>query len=157
MTSFLRHHKDYIAENTASKWRHKNLPFSITSLSKILVSLLPFGMLNEEIGPRSPNCEADVLTTTPPRHQFAFLKPNFVRNHITHISEKLKIGNEMTGSYDIRIRDLPISLFWNRYWKSNIGRYSLIIVKFEFAYRPIFKRSNICGLIYRSFSNQNAC
>jgi len=34
-------HKDYVTENTSSKWCHKNFPFSSPSLCKILVALLP--------------------------------------------------------------------------------------------------------------------
>jgi len=54
----------------------------------------------------------------------------------------------------VLIRSRPISFFWNRYryLKSNIGRWYrwpilfghlFIFAKFEFAYRPIFKNSNI--------------
>jgi len=38
--SFLWRNEDYVTENTSSKWRNKNFPFSSPSLSKILVALL---------------------------------------------------------------------------------------------------------------------
>jgi len=40
MTLFLWRHKDYVTENTSSKWSHKNFPILSPSLSKILVAPL---------------------------------------------------------------------------------------------------------------------
>jgi len=38
---FMRH-KEYVTENTSSKWRHNKFPFSSPTLSKILVGILVF-------------------------------------------------------------------------------------------------------------------
>jgi len=41
MASLLWRNEDYVFENTSSKWRRKNFPFSSPFLSKILIALLP--------------------------------------------------------------------------------------------------------------------
>jgi len=56
MTVFWWHHKNYVTENTSSKWRHKKFPFLSPSLSKILAA--------QVIEPRTyimQNCRSDAL------------------------------------------------------------------------------------------------